>query len=125
MKDGLITLTLPLCLVSEANQREHWAKKAKRAKHHRVVGRAAMRPKALSVVSGWWFPMHVVMTRMGKRRLDSDNLAGACKGLRDGIADAFGIDDGDESKVTWEVRQEIAKEYSVRIEIRRRGEVAA
>lgn len=39
-----------------------------------------------------------------RRRLDSDNLANACKPLRDEIADWLGVDDGDE-RVRWQYGQ--------------------
>ncbi len=44
-------------------------------------------------------PCIITMNRLG-RRLDDDNLAGACKPLRDGIADAFGLNDRD-SRIKW------------------------
>lgn len=58
----------------------------------------------------------VTLTRLGPRKLDSDNLAGSFKAIRDGVADALGIDDGSEL-IQWEYRQEKSKECSVVIEI--------
>jgi len=49
-------------------------------------------------------------------RMDSDNLAGSMKAVRDGIADALGIDDGDE-RLTWKYDQQRASEPGVRVEI--------
>ena len=46
------------------------------------------------------------------------DLAGlTCKAVRDGIADALGIDDGDDS-LTWEYSQAVGKEYAVEVEIK-------
>lgn len=42
----------------------------------------------------------VLLTRVAPRELDSDNLQGALKHVRDGVADALGVDDRDE-RVTW------------------------
>jgi hypothetical protein len=60
-------------------------------------------------------PLTVIMTRFGKRKLDSDNLAGCFKVVRDCIAQWIGVDDGDE-RYTWICRQEVGKEYGLRIE---------
>jgi len=48
----------------------------------------------------------ITMTRRG-RKMDDDNLGGAFKAVRDGIADALQIDDGDE-RLSWIPRQERA-----------------
>jgi len=50
------------------------------------------------------------------RRMDSDGLAISFKGVRDGLAVAMGIDDGDE-RIEWQYDQQIGKEYSVSITI--------
>ena len=62
-------------------------------------------------------PTQIIITRIGKRKLDDDNLAYAAKAVRDGIAKAIGIDDGDD-RLSWKYEQEIGKEYGVRVEIR-------
>ena len=109
-----LEFTLPLKLESLANQRTHWRAKARVAKAQRFEARAA-----LTGEGEIWFkgPYAVHITRLGKRKLDSDNLAISAKHVRDGIADALGIDDGDETKVTWTYAQEIAKEYGCRVRI--------
>lgn len=104
------TITLPLRLVSALNVREHWRTRARRAKLHRNACIAI--PKLRT-------PATVLMTRLGPRTLDDDNLQGACKHVRDGIADRLGVDDGDGS-VSWLYAQERSKEYGVRIHITER-----
>jgi hypothetical protein len=42
------------------------------------------------------FPVKVTITRCGPRKLDVCNLGSALKAVVDGIADAYGVDDGDE-----------------------------
>lgn len=103
----MITVTLPLRLVSGANAREHWAVRAGRAKAHRT---------ACLLVPACDVPCVVTLTRLGPRELDSDNLAISAKHVRDGIADRLGVNDND-PRVVWLYAQERAKEYGVRVEI--------
>ena len=102
----MITVTLPLRIVSVPNQREHWAVKARRTKAHRHAALAV--PKA-------GVPCTVKLTRIGLKLLDGDNLQAGLKALRDGIADRLGVDDAD-PRVVWEYAQERG-EYAVRVEI--------
>ncbi len=60
-------------------------------------------------------PLLVTITRIGKRRLDDDNLASACKYVRDQIAAEVGVDDGSD-QYTWKYEQRTG-EYGVEIEI--------
>lgn len=96
---------IPLHTVSENNQREHWATKAKRVATHRnstkiVVGMSLLKFRNV--------PTHrtgftvVQLTRHSPRLLDGDNLNGALKAVRDGVADAlkFG-DDRESSTLAW------------------------
>ena len=100
----------PIKIISEANQREHWAAKAKRVKAHRKAGWAIIR--SLKVM----LPVTVLLTRIGVRKLDDDNLAGAFKGLRDGIADGFGVADNDDRIIfVYDQRKGKPKEYAVDI----------
>lgn len=102
----MITVTLPLRIVSVMNVREHWSRRHKRAQAHRRAALAV--PKAR-------VPCTVKLTRIGLRPLDGDNLQAGLKALRDGIADRLGVDDAD-PRVAWEYAQERG-EYAVRIEI--------
>lgn len=90
-------LTLPLYLPSINNRREHWAVRAKRAREHRLAMCALPVPDFEP-------PYTVTIERCGPRKLDDDNLAGACKSVRDGIAARLTIDDGD-TRITWLYRQ--------------------
>lgn len=99
-----VSICLPIRTVSLSNQREHWRVRAKRAKEQRGLVLAAL----LRVLHGrgWSDAERVTvrLTRMSPRGLDSDNLQGALKSVRDGVADALGWDDGDE-RFTWEYDQ--------------------
>lgn len=105
-----------LVLKSEANLRCHWSVRYRRFRAQKAQVKLSW-PRRLSVK----FPIVVTLVRIGPRRLDSDNLAGAGKGCRDQIAELLGVDDGDESKVRWAYEQEKGP-YGLRIEIHELGE---
>ena len=65
-------------------------------------------------------PWRVTLIRVysgRQRKFDDDNLGTGFKHIRDGIADALKIDDGDESMVTWEYAQEKGARNEIRVEI--------
>ncbi len=105
-----VVVMLPIKTISEANSRDHWAKKANRVKLHRQTARVLVKPHPL--------PCIVTMTRYGAGTLDDDNIRSALKGTRDGIADAFGIPDND-PRIEWRYGQAKTKrgEYGVQIRI--------
>lgn len=111
-KNESIQYSIPIRTVSALNMREHWAKRAKRVK--------AERNAAYLLTPHVSLPAAITMTRLGPRRLDDDNLRGALKGVRDGIADRLGVDDGGEL-VEWRYGQGKAKDYAVVVEIREAG----
>lgn len=106
----VVEFTVPVRTVSEANRRDHWRVKAKRAKQHRRWAAAVCPRHAL--------PCVVAMTRLSAGELDDDNLRSALKAVRDGIADALGVDDRD-PRVRWEYGQAKCKrgEFGVRVTI--------
>lgn len=103
---------IPLRLRSRLNAREHWGQRARRTRREREA--AYMLTPRVAV------PCVVRIVRIGKRRMDGDNLQDSAKAVRDGVAQKLGVDDGD-PRVTWEYGQEIGKEYGVRIEIEAAG----
>lgn len=124
--------THPMKLPSCANLREHWATRAKRMRQHHTIGLVATGAAASKVRNGYevtttrrWLPnplptptkILVMLTRHGVRRLDSDNLASAFKGVRDGVAAAIGIDDGD-PRITWMYEQDKCKRGEERVTCR-------
>lgn len=90
--------------VSEANRREHWAAKNRRRKSQQKAFVVLWRQAKIKVE----LPAVVTFTRYGARALDSDNLAGAFKAIRDQFAKEIGIDDGDR-RIEFRYRQEYAK----------------
>lgn len=115
-----IIFELPIRTQSEQNQREHWGAKARRTKKHRELARTVT---PLHLLGDGYVPTKVHLSRIAPKKLDTDNLVGSFKATRDGIADAIGIDDGDE-RIKWEYDQRKGnpKEYAVIVEITLRRE---
>jgi hypothetical protein len=111
----MIVVLIPIKLVSVANMREHWAKKAGRTKQHRTRAWAELRAVKAGPTPG---DVKVTITRIAPRMLDGDNMASACKATRDGIADWLGVPDNHPS-ITWayEQRRGGLKEYAVEIAV--------
>jgi len=111
---------LPIRTKSEANCRDHWAKKGRRVKLQRNMSRAyameAIHDRDRPMIP----PIEVMLVRISPgRKLDTDNLAGSNKAIRDGIADALKIDDGDvgQLKFTYDQEKGPPKTYAVRVTI--------
>lgn len=107
------SVSFPLHLRSALNAREHWAARHRRVRAEReavdFIVRGSLHGTKLTV------PCAVTITRLAPRMLDAgDNLESSAKGVRDQIAHILGVDDRD-PRVTWCVKQEKAKTYSVRI----------
>jgi hypothetical protein len=101
------------------NLRVHWAVRHRRLKQHRIAAEKALLP-VRELIPGQG-DIKIRLTRVAPKKLDSDNLAGSCKGIRDGIAKAIGIDDGAD-RLTWYYAQEKGEEYAVRVEIKMGGQ---
>lgn len=112
-----MTITVPgLVVVSEANQRCHWTVRA-----NRFASQKATLLVALTSV-GWaksppFDRAEVTLTRLGGRGLDSDNLAGSFKAVRDALADWLGVDDGSD-RVAWHYGQRPGGERGVCVSVR-------
>jgi hypothetical protein len=105
----LIAFTVPIRAPSASNLREHWAARAKRVDRQKVATRAmcpVWRSGPLLVVT---------LTRVSPRTLDDDNLRGALKSVRDGVATWLRVDDAT-PLVRWEYVQDKG-EPSVRVEV--------
>lgn len=96
-------LTVPVKTVSESNTRGHWAVRARRVKGQRGAAKALTQ----AALPGGPLParLKIVLTRIAPGELDKgDNLNSSLKAVRDGVADALGIDDGD-VRLSWTYRQ--------------------
>ena len=101
---------IPIKLPSLANLRLYWGKFATMKKKQRTATQLCM--VGLDIPPT---PLVVTITRIGPRKLDDDNLASACKYVRDQIAKAVGVDDGSDL-YTWRYAQRKGK-YGVDVEI--------
>jgi len=106
-------IRIPIRTVSEANQRESWRNRHRRTSEHRSLSTMFVNSNKVSGRR----PTRILLRRVGVQLLDDDNLQGSMKACRDGIADAFGTDDGPNSGITWEYSQKKGKPPCVEVEI--------
>lgn len=111
--DGVARVSVPMKAESTANKREHWAARHRRTLPQRKA--AALKSKAL--VRELRPALTVTLTRVSPRELDDDNLRGALKSFRDGVASALRVDDRT-PLVRWEYAQRRGEpnEHAVEIE---------
>lgn len=90
-----VHLTNPLNGATGSSMLAQIIRSQKRAKHRKAASfevLQALRLRALSAID--FVPAVVKLTRVSAGRMDDDGLAAACKGIRDGIAEALGVNDG-------------------------------
>jgi hypothetical protein len=114
-----LTIDVPLRTYSEANERGHWAKRHRRTRAAfdawavslmHMFGRSA---DSVGEIVGY-SSLTINLDRHGPSKMDSDNLAGAGKGLRDSLAPWHALHDGD-PRLTWTYGQTKSKEYGVSV----------
>jgi len=100
----VVTFEIPGPLPSRSNERLHWSKRGKLSRSQRRTAyfstRSAFAGRPLLTL-----PIVVTLARVSPRPLDEDNLQGAFKSLRDGIADVFQVDDSPQAPITWKYCQ--------------------
>lgn len=106
----MTSITLPIKTGRGLNDRVHWAARMKTVKQQRNL--------ACLLVPAHPLPCVVTLTRCSAGTLDDDNLRGALKAVRDGVADRLRVDDAD-PRVRWQYAQEKCKrgEFGVRVDI--------
>lgn len=110
---------VPIKLPSLPNERMHWRTldRLKKSQRGAVLYCMVKAGRAMDIPP---LPVVVTITRTGPRKLDDDNLAGACKYVRDQIAKVIGVDDGSD-QYTWRYAQRIVRgrpsQYGVDVEI--------
>ena len=109
----MLIVEIPLKTESILNLREAWCKRAARAKKQRRCAKEMMPPRKPE------YPVAVTLIRISPRPLDDDNLRGALKSVRDGVADWLGVDDRD-PRVAWcyAQRKGEPKVHAVEVEVR-------
>lgn len=116
----MLTVVVPVRVISEANARGHW-----RARHRRT--RDTRHVVTMCLDAAWGVtppspPLVVRLTRIAPRSLDvGDNLPMSLKAAKDAVAKWLGVDDRRDDLVRYEYSQEKGqpREYAVRIEVMR------
>lgn len=110
----MIDVLLLIKTVAGLNHREHWRARSSRVKRERSTACLAV----LAQLGRDPRPCTVTLTRLSPATMDDDNLPGAAKAIRDGIADAIGVPDNDPA-IRWQYAQERCKrgEFGMRIRI--------
>lgn len=108
----MIAFTVPLVTKSAANLREHHMARHKRVKAQRETVKQHLPAVRIEAM------LDIRLTRLGVGELDTDNLAGAMKAVRDEVASWLRLDDGS-TLVRWSYAQEpVARGgEAVRVEI--------
>lgn len=108
----MVVVELPIKTVAGLNAREHWRKRANRVRLERHSARMSLANAAFRQ----HLPAMVTLVRISSGKLDDDNLQGAFKAIRDGVADAYGVPDND-PRIAWKYAQERCERgrYGVRI----------
>jgi len=107
---------VPIYTKNCANNREHYWWVSSRAKECREAVYDACTVARVAIA----FPVRVVMTRLGPRKMDAGcGLNTALKPVRDGVAEYFGVDDGREDLYKWVYEQDKSPRgcHGVRIEL--------
>lgn len=111
-----VWLSLPLRTWGPNGSHGHWSQQAKRRRDLKTATLLALRTEVGQVAP--FVPAVIVITRVGTRKMDTDNAAYACKGLRDGVAEWLGIDDGDE-RLTWIYKTRQSFGFAVEVEMKK------
>ena len=117
----MLDAVLHIRVQNALNNREHWRKRAARAKAERAHVNAHLR----SWLDHTDAPLVVTLTRIAPRPFDDDGLAASFKAIRDEVASLLGRDDNPKAGIAWRYEQARGRprEYAVRIRIERADEV--
>lgn len=119
----MIGIILPLKLDNPLNgSHQHWAAKAKKRANIRQAVTLTVRAYAYSVK----LPCVVTITRIANSNgLDPhDGLPASCKPVVDAIAEAFGLKDDRDPRVTWRFAQRRGRAYACEIRVEAASEIS-
>lgn len=110
----MVIVELPIKTVAGLNAREHYLARSRRVRRERGAAHLTVKHKHGRPE----LPVIVTMVRLSAGKLDDDNLQGAFKAIRDGVADAYGVADND-PRIAWSYGQELCArgKYGIRIEL--------
>ncbi len=122
--EEVIAFRSALVVTARTNSHIHWRKRHAIDQEDRAHGRQLVEWRGGKHPDGRWKRtlgeymlagggrIHVAFTRLSTATCDDDNLPSAFKAVRDGIAEAFGIDDGSDRYV-WSYAQRRIKRGEV------------
>lgn len=115
-----VIVTVPNLKLATLNVREHHMARAKRVKGERLAVFAALSRVDAAAARALKAAARVTVrfTRIGRGTLDTDNVVGSCKAVRDEVAKWLGKSDAPGSGVEWVMP--VAQErggWAVRIEL--------
>lgn len=99
-RQPLARWTAEMRMPSLANSRGHWRAHATLRATQRGLAKELTEQCCIARYNALERGLVVAMVRISPKFLDSDNVTGATKCVRDGIAEALGIDDRD-PRVLW------------------------
>jgi hypothetical protein len=112
-----LTTTIDVTLGRGQNMREHYRARANRVKEEREATAKALKAAPLAGEVRWGFMANrpttggarvTLMRPIARIPLDTDNLSGAFKGVRDEVASFLGVDDRSD-RIHWVYTQEKGK----------------
>jgi len=105
---------VPVAIESEANRREHWAARYRRSKRQRKAVALLFPFEARQWLRGYR-TVEVLLVRHGSKALDSDNLAGGLKAVRDEVAKQLGEKNDASARYVWRYDQVVGVDPGVQI----------
>lgn len=116
---AVVVFDIPGHLPSRSNERVHWSKRHRISKRQRTQAYyLALSARQKSRIK---LPVTVRLIRISARRLDDDNLQGAFKAIRDGIATAFKVSDAPNGPITWQYSQRQGKPARAEVKIEQKN----
>lgn len=118
MDNKLFECFIPVGTVSESNMRDHWRSRHRRSKSQKQAVQLFFTPSLGSDFTS----IDIILTRQSAGILDTDNLPGSLKAIRDAVADVLipglapGRADGD-VRLRWIYEQKRDPEIGVRVQI--------
>ena len=118
-----LSIVVPVRTVSEGNARGHWSGRSSRAAAQRSAVAVVLRGERARRGGLPPLPVVATLTRLtpAAPRIDAQNLPAALKACVDGLADAYGVDDGD-GRYEFRFAQARGDGHGVRVEIESVGD---
>lgn len=114
----MIEVTLPIRTPNPSNGSQFSWTKVRQRKQQRGTACIMTKVQLNRQPQLFSYPIIVTLIRVSAGELDSDGLQAALKSVRDGIADAFGEDDSERSRLRFVYQQEKCKRGAFGVKVR-------